>query len=76
MMQLIPDPETMLIISRGIGQGLGVALWTVIGTTLIAGAIQLPLLAFGLASLLRSSPLAFELIQLLGQPISRGLEQG
>jgi threonine/homoserine/homoserine lactone efflux protein len=37
-MQLIPGPETMLIISRGIGQGLGVALWTVIGTTLIAGA--------------------------------------
>src|SRR4051794_33559050 len=65
-MQLVPGPETMLIVSRGIGQGRGVALWTVLGTTLAAGAIQLPLLALGIASVLHSSPVAFELLRYVG----------
>src|SRR3954454_250937 len=30
-MQLVPGPETMLVISRGIGQGRRVAFWTVLG---------------------------------------------
>src|SRR4051794_21498244 len=46
-MQLVPGPETMLVISRGIGQGRRVAFWTVLGMTLVRGAIQLPLLALG-----------------------------
>src|SRR3954453_20971743 len=65
-MQLLPGPETMLVVSRGIGQGRRVAVWTVLGTTLAAGAIQLPLLALGIASVLRSSPLAFELLRWTG----------
>src|SRR5436305_14487430 len=65
-MQLLPGPETMLVVSRGIGQGRGVALWTVLGTTLVAGAIQLPLLALGIASVLHSSPVAFELLRYVG----------
>jgi threonine/homoserine/homoserine lactone efflux protein len=64
--QMLPGPETMLVVSRGIGQGRKVAFWTVLGTTLAAGAIQLPLLAFGIASVLHSSPLAFELLRWAG----------
>jgi threonine/homoserine/homoserine lactone efflux protein len=65
-MQLLPGPKAMLVMSRGIGQGRRVAFWTVLGTTLAAGAIQLPLLALGVASVLRSSPLAFELLRWIG----------
>ncbi|WP_211858299.1 LysE family translocator [Plastoroseomonas hellenica] len=65
-MQLLPGPETALVISRGIGEGRRVALWTVLGTTLAAGAIQLPLLALGIASLLRASPLGFALLRWAG----------
>jgi threonine/homoserine/homoserine lactone efflux protein len=43
-----------------------VAFWTVLGTTLAAGAIQLPLLALGIASVMRSSPWAFELLRWTG----------
>jgi threonine/homoserine/homoserine lactone efflux protein len=49
--QLVPGPESMLILSRGIGQGRRIAVWTVVGMTLVAGSIQLPLLALGVASL-------------------------
>jgi hypothetical protein len=35
-MQLVPGPETMLVLSRGIGQGRRVAFWTVLGMTLAA----------------------------------------
>src|SRR4051812_26630684 len=49
-MQLVPGPETMLVMSRGIGQGRRVAIWTVLGMTLAAGVIQVPLLALGIAS--------------------------
>jgi hypothetical protein len=53
--QLVPGPESMLILSRGIGQGRRIAVWTVVGMTLVAGSIQLPLLALGVASVIRSS---------------------
>jgi hypothetical protein len=62
-MQLVPGPETMLVMSRGIGQGRWVAFWTVLGMTVAAGAIQLPLLALGIASVVRSSPFAFGLLR-------------
>jgi threonine/homoserine/homoserine lactone efflux protein len=65
-MQLVPGPETMLVVSRGIAQGRYVALWTVVGMTLGAGAIQLPLLALGIASIVRSSPFLFELLRWVG----------
>jgi len=54
-MQVIPGPETMLVVSRGIGQGRRVAVWTVLAMTPRAGAIQLPLLALGVASVVRPS---------------------
>ena len=62
-MQLVPGPETMLVVSRGIGEGRRVCFYTVWGMTLIAGAIQLPLLALGVASLLAASRLSFELLR-------------
>jgi hypothetical protein len=38
-MQLLPGPETVLVVSRGIGQGRRVAFWTVFGMTMAAGTI-------------------------------------
>jgi threonine/homoserine/homoserine lactone efflux protein len=55
----------MLVVGRGIGQGSRVALWTAIGAV-SADFVQLPLLALGVASLVRSSPLAFELLRHAG----------
>jgi threonine/homoserine/homoserine lactone efflux protein len=65
-MQAVPGPETVLVVSRGIGQGRRVAFWTVLGMTLAAGAVQLPLLALGVASVVRASPFAFELLRWAG----------
>lgn len=65
-MQMLPGPETMLVVSRGIGQGRRVAVWTVFGMTVAAGAVQLPLLAGGIASVIRSSPVAFEILRWAG----------
>lgn len=56
----------MLVMARGIGQGRRVALFTVVGMTLGAGLVQLPLLALGLSSLFRTSPFFFTLIQWAG----------
>jgi len=56
----------MLVMARGIGQGRGVALFTVLGMTLVAGLVQLPLIAFGLSSLVQASPLAFNLLRWAG----------
>jgi threonine/homoserine/homoserine lactone efflux protein len=65
-MQAVPGPDTMLVVSRGVGQGLRVAVFTVVGMTLLAGLIQLPLLALGIASLVQSSPLAFDILRWAG----------
>lgn len=62
-MQLPPGPDSMLVMARGIGQGRRVAIFTVVGMTVGAGLIQLPLLAFGISSLFRISPFAFTLLQ-------------
>ena len=75
-MQAVPGPDTMLVVSRGIGQGRQVAFWTVLGMTLAAGAVQLPLLALGVASVVRSSPFAFELLRWAGPPTSSGSGRG
>jgi threonine/homoserine/homoserine lactone efflux protein len=56
----------MLVVSRGVGEGRQTAFFTVIGMTLGAGAIQLPLLAFGVASVADSSPMAFEVLRWAG----------
>ena len=57
--KLTPGPDMMLSRrARGIGQGPKIALSTVLGMTLLAGLVQLPLLVLGVASLLQSSPLS------------------
>lgn len=65
-MQATPGPDIALLVSRGIGQGRRVALWTAIGMTVGAGAVQVPLLSLGAASVVTSSPTAFTLIRWLG----------
>jgi threonine/homoserine/homoserine lactone efflux protein len=66
VMQLTPGPDMMLIVGRGIGQGRKIALCTVLGMTLLAGLVQLPLLVLGVASLLQSSQFALVVLQWAG----------
>jgi threonine/homoserine/homoserine lactone efflux protein len=64
-MQITPGPDMMLVVSRGVGQGWRIAFCTVLGF-MAAGAVQLPLLALGIASVVQSSPLAFDLLRWAG----------
>jgi threonine/homoserine/homoserine lactone efflux protein len=64
--QLTPGPDMVLVVGRGIGQGRRVALFSAVGMTLVAGIVQLLMLAFGIASLLAASPLAFEILRWAG----------
>jgi threonine/homoserine/homoserine lactone efflux protein len=66
LMQTVPGPDTILVAARGMGQGLRIALGTVFGMTMLAGLIQLPLLAFGLGEIARSHPTIFDVIRLAG----------
>lgn len=65
-LQLAPGPDMVLLLSRGVGQGRRIAFLTAVGMTLVAGLIQLPLLALGVTSLIQASPLAFELLRWAG----------
>jgi threonine/homoserine/homoserine lactone efflux protein len=65
-MQMPPGPDNMLVMARGIGQGRGVALFTVLGMTAGAGMVQLPLIALGVSSLVGASPFAFATLQWMG----------
>src|SRR3954451_12368675 len=65
-LQLAPGPDMILLLSRGVGQGRRTTVLTAIGMTLVAGLVQLPLLALGVASLIQASPLAFELLRWSG----------
>ncbi|MBU3995916.1 MAG: LysE family translocator [Actinobacteria bacterium] len=65
ILSLTPGPDMALLISRGVGQGWKAAWCTAFGFTL-AGFIQIPLLALGIASLFQSSPLAFDVLRYLG----------
>lgn len=60
-----PGPDMVVVMSRGVAEGQGVALATAFGCV-GAGIVQVPLLALGLASLVASSPLAFELLRWAG----------
>lgn len=66
LMQAVPGPDTVLVAARGMGQGLRIALATVFGMTVLAGLIQLPLLAFGLGEIARSHPAIFAVIRIAG----------
>jgi threonine/homoserine/homoserine lactone efflux protein len=65
-LQLAPGPDMMLLLSRGVGQGRRTAVLTATGMTLVAGLVQLPLLALGVTSLIQASPLAFDLLRWAG----------
>lgn len=65
-LQIAPGPDMMLVIGRGVGQGRRVAMLTAAGATLVAALVQLPLLAFGVASLFQASPLAFQALRWIG----------
>jgi threonine/homoserine/homoserine lactone efflux protein len=60
-----PGPDMLLVMSRGVGQGRRAALSTALGCV-AAGVIQIPLLALGLASLIASSPVAYEVLRWAG----------
>ena len=65
-MQAVPGPDTVLVAARGMGQGLRVAFATVFGMTLLAGLVQLPLLALGVGEIARSHPAIFDAIRFAG----------
>jgi len=65
-MQIMPGPDIALLVSRGVGQGRRIALWTAVGMTVGAGAVQVPLLGLGVASVIASLPAALNLIRWLG----------
>lgn len=66
LLQMPPGPDSLLVMARGVGQGRKTALFTVLGMTLGAGIVQLPLIALGVSSLLKASPLAFALLKWAG----------
>lgn len=65
ILSVTPGPDMALLISRGVGHGWKSAWFTALGFTL-AGVIQIPLLALGIASVFASSPLAFDLLRYAG----------
>ncbi|WP_227270361.1 LysE family translocator [Roseobacter weihaiensis] len=75
LLAITPGPDLFLIVGRGLSQGRGAAIYTALGFFL-AGAVQVPLLAFGLATLVANSPLVFDLIRYAGGAylIWRGLK--
>lgn len=52
--QIPPGPDSMLVMARGIGHGRRAALFIVLGMTVGAGLVQLPLVALGVAFARRS----------------------
>jgi len=64
--QLSPGPDMLLVIGRGVGQGRRTAFMSAVGMTLVAGFIQVLLLALGIASLVQASPFAFEMLRWAG----------
>lgn len=63
--QLSPGPDMMMVIARGIGQGRRTALTCVAGIS-AASLIQIPALAFGVASIFETSEIAYLLLKNLG----------
>jgi len=75
VLALTPGPDLFLIVGRGLSQGRAAAIHTAFGFFL-AGAVQVPLLALGLATLVADNPLAFDVIRYAGGAylIWRGLK--
>jgi threonine/homoserine/homoserine lactone efflux protein len=66
LMQLPLGPNNMLIIARAIGENRRAALVTVLGMTFGAGIVQVPLLAIGVATIVRQAPVAFDIFRFVG----------
>jgi threonine/homoserine/homoserine lactone efflux protein len=66
ILQLSPGPDMLLVLDRAIVQGTGAALSTIAGIVLVAGAVQLAMLAFGLGSLIRDYPSIMLVLRSLG----------
>ncbi|WP_420024063.1 LysE family translocator (plasmid) [Cereibacter azotoformans] len=62
VLTITPGPDLFLIVGRGISQGRTAALFTAVGFFL-AGFIQVPLLAFGLASAVARNPMLFDALR-------------
>ncbi|WP_318166580.1 LysE family translocator [Roseobacter sp.] len=75
ILALTPGPDLFLIVGRGLSQGRAAAIYTALGFFL-AGTVQVPLLALGLATLVAENPLAFDVIRYAGGAylIWRGLK--
>ncbi|GGX51761.1 threonine transporter RhtB [Tateyamaria omphalii] len=65
LLALTPGPDLFLIVGRGLSQGRSAAAYTALGFFL-AGAVQVPLLALGLATVVANNPLAFDVIRYAG----------
>lgn len=65
LLALTPGPDLFLIVGRGLAQGRAVAVFTSLGFFL-AGAVQVPLLALGLATLIADNPVLFDAIRYAG----------
>lgn len=63
--QLVPGPDMMLVIARGVGQGRRTALTCVAGIS-AAGLVQVPALALGVGSLFETSPVAYAVLKNVG----------
>lgn len=65
ILALTPGPDLFLIVGRGLSQGRAAAIFTTLGFFL-AGAVQVPLLALGFATLIAENPVLFDLIRYAG----------
>lgn len=65
VLSITPGPDLLLLVSRGMAQGWKASWFTAFGFTL-AGIVQIPLLALGVASLVQSSPVAFDVLRYAG----------
>jgi threonine/homoserine/homoserine lactone efflux protein len=65
-MQIIPGPDTVLVLTRGVAEGRKIALASVLGMTVLAAFVQLPVLAFGLDALRSTAPVVFDALRWAG----------
>ena len=61
LLELIPGPDMMLIIARGVGQGRRAAIFTVVGMVRFAGIIQGSMRVLGFAILVHAYPFSFDI---------------
>ena len=62
VLTVTPGPDLFLIVGRGIAQGRTAALFTALGFFL-AGFVQVPLLALGLAGVVARNPVLFDVLR-------------